>query len=193
MKKIIRAMDLYIRVGNIENIRYKALFYMFKAQYAVLKYTDIYDKAINFLEKAIEIIGENPGKELKHLLSNLYTNLGDYKLTQRNRKEVFDCYNKAYNLLVEIGELYIYDGYMLARKTAEFYAISGDFQKAIEVLERFTEYFKPPYIPRNYAEYIEFCQKEEYTSLLEYAELLEFIGALKAKIEQNIDFERKQL
>ncbi len=58
-------------------------------------------------------------------------------------------------------------------------------------MELFAEYFKPPYIPQNYAEYINCCQKEEYTSLLEYAELIEVIGALKFKIGQNTDFERK--
>ena len=63
--------------------------------------------------------------------------------------------------------------------------------KAIEVLEQFAEYFKPPYIPQNYSEYIECCQKEKFNSLLEYAELLEVIGVLKSKIKRNTAFERK--
>ena len=80
---------------------------------------------------------------------------------------------------------------MLAKKTAECYAVSGNFKKAIDILELFAEYFKPSCIPQNYYEYIECCQNEKFNSLLEYAELLEVIGALKNKIGQNTNFERK--
>ncbi|MCI8805820.1 MAG: hypothetical protein HFE59_08015 [Clostridiales bacterium] len=172
--------------------RYEALFYMFKAQYAVLRYTNIYD-GISFIKKAIEIIGKNPEKEFKHLLSNLYSNLGFYKQVQNkyNNMEILNCYERAYQLLEETDELYSYDGYMLAKKIAECYAVSGNIKKAVEILEQFAEYFKPYYIPQNYAEYIECCQKEKFNSLLEYAELLEVIGVLKAKIGQNAGFERK--
>ena len=190
MRKIIRTMDLKIRDGLIQNVRYKALFYMFKAQHAVLKYTNVYDKAIDFVEKAIDIIGKNPKKEFKHLLSNLYSNLGFYKQVQNkyNYIEILNCYERAYQLLEETDELY---GYMLAKKIAECYAVSGNFKKAIEILELFAEYFKPPYIPQNYVEYVECCQKEKLNSLIEYAELVEVIGALKNKIGQNANFERK--
>ncbi len=69
--------------------------------------------------------------------------------------------------------------------------MSGNIKKALDVLEQFAEYFKPYYIPQNYAEYIEYCQKEKFNSLLEYAELIEVIGILKDKIGQNTNFERK--
>ncbi len=108
-----------------------------------------------------------------------------------NHMEILNCYKISYQLLKETDELYSYDGYVLAKKMAECYAVLGNIKKAIEVLEQFVEYFKPPYIPQNYAEYIEYCQKEKFNSLIEYAELLEVIGVLKAKIGQNIDFERK--
>ncbi len=58
-------------------------------------------------------------------------------------------------------------------------------------MEQFSEYFKPQYIPQNYSEYIECCQKEKFNSLIEYAELLEVIGVLKSKTGHNTDFERK--
>ncbi len=192
IRKIIQVMKFHIKNKNILNIRYEALFYMFKAQYAVLRYTNIYD-GISFIKKAIEIIGKNPEKEFKHLLSNLYSNLGFYKQVQNkyNNMEILNCYERAYQLLEETDELYSYDGYMLAKKIAECYAVSGNIKKAVEILEQFAEYFKPYYIPQNYAEYIECCQKEKFNSLLEYAELLEVIGVLKAKIGQNAGFERK--
>ena len=93
------------------NIRYKALFYMFKAQYAVLRYKNAYDGAA-FIEKAIEIISKNTENEFKHLLSNLYSNLGFYKQMQNkyNHMEILNCYEKAYQLLNETDELYSYDG-----------------------------------------------------------------------------------
>ena len=193
MRKIIRTMDLNIRAGLVQNIRYKALFYMFKAQHAVVKYTNVYDKAAEFIEKAIDIIGKNPEKEYKHLLSNLYSNLGFYKQVENkyNHMEILNCYERAYQLLEETDELYSYDGYILAKKIAECYAVSGNFKKAVDILELFAEYFKPPYIPQNYYEYIRCCQKEKFNSLLEYAELIEVIGALKNKIGQNTNFERK--
>ncbi len=192
MRKIIRVINFHIKNKNILNIRYEALFYMFRAQYAVLRYTNIYD-GITFIEKAIEIIGKNPEKEFKHLLSNLYSNLGFYKQVQNkyNNMEILNCYKRAYQLLEETDELYSYDGYVLAKKIAECYAVSGNIKKVVEVLEQFAEYFRPYYIPQNYTEYIECCQKEKFSSLLEYAELLEVIGVLKAKIGQNTDFERK--
>ncbi len=192
MRKIITIMRSYIKNGNLLNIRYKALFYMFKAQYAVLRYANAYDGAA-FIKKAIEIIGKNPEKEFKHLLSNLYSNLGFYKQMQNkyNHMEILNCYEIAYQLLKETDELYSYDGYVLAKKIAECYAVFGNIKKAIEVLEQFAEYFKPPYIPQNYSEYIECCQKEKFNSLLEYAELLEVIGVLKSKIKRNTAFERK--
>lgn len=105
--------------------------------------------------------------------------------------EILNCYEKAYQLLKETDELYSYDGYVLTKKIAECYAVSGNIKKAVEVLEQFAEYFKPYYIPQNYSEYIECCQKEKFNSLFEYTELLEVIGVLKSKIRQNIDFERK--
>lgn len=71
---------------------------------------------------------------------------------------------------------------MLAKKIAECYAVTGNFKKAIEILELFAEYFKLHYIPQNYSEYIKCCQKEKFNSLLEYAELIEVIGTLKFKI-----------
>lgn len=80
---------------------------------------------------------------------------------------------------------------MLARKIAICYDVSGNVRKAIEVSEQFAEYFKSYYIPQNYDEYIECCQKEKFNFLLEYAELIEVIGILKSKIKQNTDFERK--
>ena len=185
-------MRYYIKNENLLNIRYKILFYMFKAQYAVLRYANAYDGAA-FIEKDIDIIGKNPEKEFKHLLSNLYSNLGFYKQIQNkyNHIEILNCYEIAYQLLKETDELYSYDGYILAKKIAECYAVSGNIKKAIEVLELFAKYFKPPYIPQNYSEYIVCCQKEKFNSLLEYAELLEVIGVLKSKIKQNTDFERK--
>ena len=108
-----------------------------------------------------------------------------------NHMEILNCYEKAYQLLKETDELYSYDGYVLAKKIAECYAVLGNIKKAINVLEQFAEYFKPPYIPQNYSEYIECCQKEKFNSLLEYAELLEVICVLKSKIKQNTDIERK--
>lgn len=177
---------------NSLSIRYEALFYMFKAQYAVLRYTNAYDGAA-FIEKAIEIIGKSSEKEFKHLLSNLYSNLGFYKQMQNkyNNMEILNCYEIAYQLLKETDELYSYDGYILAKKIAECYAVSSNIKMAVEVLEQFAEYFKPYYIPENYSEYIECCQKEKFNSLLQYAELLEVIGILKSKINQNIDIERR--
>ena len=192
MKKIISVMCSYIKKENLLDIRYKALFYMFKAQYAVLRYTNSYNGAA-FIEKAIEIIGKNPKKEFKHLLSNLYSNLGFCKQMQNkyNHMEILNCYEIAYQLLKETDELYSYDSYVLAKKIAECYAVLGNIKKAIEVLEQFAEYFKPQYIPQNYSEYIECCQREKLNSLLEYAELLEVIGILKSKINQNTDIERR--
>ncbi len=192
MRKIIRVMNSHIKNKTSLNIRYKALFYMFKAQYAVLRYANAYDGAA-FIEKAIEIIGKSPKKEFKHLLSNLYSNLGFYMQVQNkyNNMEILNYYEKAYQLLKETDELYSYDGYVLAKKIAECYAVSGNIKKAIEVLEQFAEYFKPYYIPQNYVEYIECCQKEKFNSLLEYAELLEVIGILKSKINQNTDIEKR--
>lgn len=192
MRKIIRVMNFHIKNKNILDIRYEALFYMFRTQYVVLRYENAYD-GVAFIEKAIEIIGKNPEKEFKHLLSNLYSNLGFYKQMQNkyNNIEILNCYEKAYQLLNETDELYSYDGYVLAKKIAECYAVSGNIKKAIEVLEQFSEYFKPQYIPQNYSEYIECCQKEKFNSLIEYAELLEVIGVLKSKTGHNTDFERK--
>ena len=192
MRRIIQIMKFHIKNKSILNIRYEALFYMFKAQYAVLRYENAYDGAA-FIEKAIEIIDKSPKKEFKHLLSNLYSNLGFYKQVQNkyNNVEILNCYEKAYQLLKETDELYSYDGYVLAKKTAECYAVLRNIKKAIEVLEQFAEYFKPYYIPKSYTEYIECCQKEKFNSLLEYAELLEVIGVLKAKIGQNTDIEKK--
>jgi len=67
MRKIIRVMDFHIKNKDVSNVRYEALFYMFKAQHAVIKYTGIYERAEELIEKAIEIIGKNPSKEYKHL------------------------------------------------------------------------------------------------------------------------------
>ena len=191
MRKIITVMRSFKNKNSL-SIRYEALFYMFKAQYAVLRYTNAYDGAA-FIEKAIEIIGKSPEKEFKHLLSNLYSNLGFYKQMQNkyNNMEILNCYEIAYQLLKETDELYSYDGYILAKKIAECYAVSSNIKMAVEVLEQFAEYFKPYYIPENYSEYIECCQKEKFNSLLQYAELLEVIGILKSKINQNIDIERR--
>ncbi len=99
MRKIITIICSYIKNENLLNIRYKALFYMFKAQYVVLRYENAYD-GVAFIEKAIEIIGKNPEKEFKHLLSNLYSNLGFYKQMQNkyNNIEILNCYEKAYQL-----------------------------------------------------------------------------------------------
>lgn len=108
-----------------------------------------------------------------------------------NNMEILNCYEIAYQLLKETDELYSYDGYILAKKIAECYAVSSNIKMAVEVLEQFAEYFKPYYIPENYSEYIECCQKEKFNSLLQYAELLEVIGILKSKINQNIDIERR--
>jgi len=108
-----------------------------------------------------------------------------------NHIEILNCYEKAYRLLNETDELYSYDSYILAKKIAECYAVSGNIKKALKVLELFAEYFKPHYMPKNYAEYIYCCQKEKYNSLLEYAELIEVIGVLKFKLKKNTDFERK--
>ena len=63
--------------------------------------------------------------------------------------EILNCYEKAYQLLKETDELYSYDGYVLTKKIAECYAVSGNIKKAVEVLEQFAEYFKPYYIPQN--------------------------------------------
>ncbi len=191
MRKIITVMRSFKNKNSL-SIRYEALFYMFKAQYAVLRYTNAYDGAA-FIEKAIEIIGKSSEKEFKHLLSNLYSNLGFYKQMQNkyNNMEILNCYEIAYQLLKETDELYSYDGYILAKKIAECYAVSSNIKMAVEVLEQFAEYFKPYYIPENYSEYIECCQKEKFNSLLQYAELLEVIGILKSKINQNIDIERR--
>ncbi len=69
--------------------------------------------------------------------------------------------------------------------------MSGNIKKALEMLQLFAEHFKPYYIPQNYAEYIECCQKEKNNFLLEYAELIEVIGVFKSKLKKNTDFERK--
>ena len=190
MRKIITVMRSFKNKNSL-SIRYEALLYMFKAQYAVLKYTNAYGAA--FIEKAIEIIGKNPKKEFKYLLSNLYSNLGFYKQIQNkyNHMEILNCYEKAYQLLNETDELYSYDGYVLAKKIAECHAVLGNIKKAINILELFAEYFKLHYIPQNYDGYIQYYQKEEFNSLLEYAELLEVIRVLKSKRGQDTNFERK--
>lgn len=57
MRKIIKVMDFHIKNKDVSNVRYEALFYMFKAQHAVIKYTNVYDISTAFIEKAIDIIG----------------------------------------------------------------------------------------------------------------------------------------
>ena len=120
------------------------MYYLYKSRYAVIKYPNAYDIAAEFAEKGIALIEENPTNDLKHLLSNLYSVLGDYKAAAvpKNLNTVKKCYELAYSLLEETGELYSYDGYMIARKFAQILAATGNIDKGISLLEDLAQIFK---------------------------------------------------
>lgn len=187
MKRILNTMEYYIKNELTAEVKHKALYYLYKSRYAILKYPNAYDNAAAFAEKGIALIEKNTTDDLKHLLSNLYSALGDYKAAAvpKDLNDIKKCYGLAYSLLEEIGELYSYDGYMIARKTAHYLVKTGNIDKGISLLENVAQIFKPDTIPENYNEYVKMRENNKFSTLLEYTEILTDLILYKAKNKQK--------
>ena len=56
-----------------------------------------------------------------------------------------------------------------------------------------TAFFKPDTIPQNYEEYIALCDRNENSTLLEYANILKTIVTIKASENLNCNKEVKEI
>jgi len=194
MKKVITEYRYYIKNNLIDNIRFKGLYYMFKAIHLITKYENDFNTALKFIEKGISIIEENINVETKHLLGNLYSMYGSFKLQDNpitNKLIIIGYYQKAYKLYEECGTLQSYDGYCLARKIAAVYTSIKRYDEAIDILENFAEYFKPDTIPSNREEFNFFSKKKKLDTITEYIELICDIYAIKIFANKNCEYERQ--
>ncbi len=194
MKKVITEYRYYIKNNLIDNIRFKGLYYMFKAIYLITKYENDFNTALKFIEKGISIIKENVNPETKHLLGNLYSMYGSFKLQDNpktNKLIIMECYQKAYKLYEECGTLYSYDGYCLARRIATVYASMKRYNEAIDILETFAKYFKPNIIPNSREEFNFLSKEKKLDTITEYTELICDIYAIKKFIGKNAEYEKQ--
>ncbi len=194
MKKVITEYSYYIKNNLTDNVSFKGLYYMFKAVYLITKYENNFNTALKFIEKGINVIEENLNSETKHLLGNLYSMYGNFKLQDNpktNKLIIIEYYQKAYKLYEECGTLYSYDGYCLARRIATVYASMKRYNEAIDILETFAKYFKPDTIP-NSREKFNFLLKEgRMNTITEYTELICDIYTIKKFIGRNAEYEKQ--
>jgi len=194
MKRVIIEYRYYIKNNLIDNIRFKGLYYMFKAAYLISKYENDFNTALEFIEKGISVIEENINAETKHLLGNLYSMYGSFKLQDNpktNKLIIIGYYQKAYKLYKECGTLKSYDAYCLARRLSVLYVSMKKYDIAINILETFAEYFKPDTIPNSREEFNFLSKEKKLDTITEYTELICGIYAIKKIIGQNTEYEKQ--
>ena len=194
MKKVITEYKYYIKNNLTDNVRFKGLYYMFKAVHLITKYENDFSNALKFIEKGINVIEENLNSETRHLLGNLYSIYGSFKLQDTpkiNKLVILEYYKKAYKLYEDCGTLKSYDGYCLARKIAAVYVSIKRYDSAINILETFAEYFKPDIIPNSREEFNFLSKEEKLDTLTEYTELICDIYTIKKFIGKNVEYEKQ--
>ena len=102
-----------------------------------------------------------------------------------------EYYQKAYKLYEECETLYSYDGYCLARKIAAVYTSMKRYDKAIDILETFAEYFKSDKIPNNREEFDFLSKEKKLDTITEYTELICDIYTVKKFIGKNAEYEKQ--
>ncbi len=194
MKRVITEYKYYIKNNLTDNVRFKGLYYMFNAVYLITKYENDFSNALKFIEKGISIIEENLNSKTRHLLGNLYSMYGSFKLQDNpkiNKLIIIGYYQKAYKLYEECKTLKSYDGYCLARRISAVYVSMKKYDKGLDILETFAEYFKPDTIP-NSREKFNFLLKEgRMNTITEYTELICDIYAIKKFIGRNAEYEKQ--
>lgn len=194
MKRVITEYKYYIKNNLTDNVRFKGLYYMFKAVHLITKYENDFSNSLKFIEKGINVIEENLNSETKHLLGNLYSMYGSFKLQDNqktNKLIIMEYYQKAYKLYEEYGTLKSYDGYCLARRIAAVYVSMKKYDEGLDILETFAEYFKPDIIPSS-RENFNFLSKEgKMNTITEYTELICDIYAIKKFIGRNAEYEKQ--
>lgn len=167
---------------------------MFKAVHLITKYENDFSNALKFIEKWINVIEENINSETRHLLGNLYSMYGSFKMQDNlktNKLTIMQYYQKAYKLYEECGTLQSYDGYCLARRIAAVYTSMKRYDEAIDILETFAEYFKPDIIPNNKEEFDSLSKEEKLDTITEYTELICDIYTIKKFIGRNAEYEKQ--
>ena len=194
MKRVITEYRYYIKNNLTDNIRFKGLYYMFKAVHLITKYENDFSNALKFIEKGISIIEENLNSETKHLLGNLYSIYGSFKLQDNpkiNKLIIIGYCQKAYKLYEEFGTLKSYDGYCLAKRISAVYVSMKKYDEGLDILEIFAEYFKPDTIP-NSREKFNFLSKEgRMDTITKYIELICDIYTIKKFIGRNAEYEKQ--
>ena len=66
-------------------------------------------------------------------------------------------------------------------------------QRALKQLEYLQTFFKPDTIPQSYEEYIALCNRNENSTLLEYADILKTTVTIKASENMNYNREVKEI
>ena len=89
--------------------------------------------------------------------------------------------------------LHTYDGAVLVKRICEVYTLSGNGQQALKQLEYLQTIFKPVTIPQSYEEYMALCDRNENSTLLEYADILKTIATIKASENLNCNKEVKEI
>ena len=196
MHKVINLLDHYIKNDLTDKARDKAQFYMFRAAYVIKKYENKFSSAVDFTKKAINIAEENNSEDLTAMLGILYSNLGEYLLYESpktNIPKTIAAYNKAFGFMQQADTLHTYDGAILVKRICEVYTLSGMGQQALKQLEYLQSVFKPDTIPQSYDEYIALCDRNENSTLLEYADILKTIAVIKASEDMNYNKEVKEI
>ena len=93
----------------------------------------------------------------------------------------------------QANTLHTYNGAALIKRICEVYTLSGMGQQALKQLEYLQSVFKPDIIPHSYDEYIALCDKNETSTLLEYADILKIIAVIKASENMNYNKEVKEI
>ncbi len=74
---------------------------------------------------------------------------------------------------------------MIARKSAQILAATGNIDKGISLLENIAQIFKPDTIPNSYSEYVKMRENNQCSTILEYADILSDLILYKAKNKQT--------
>ncbi|MBQ5452657.1 MAG: tetratricopeptide repeat protein [Bacteroidales bacterium] len=143
--------------------------------------TDRFERGISMMTKAPKLFGENEHNDYR--AANYYNITGDYQYDAGNYEDALECYQKAGEIYMEIGDKYktayifnnigyCYDTMSKFREALMFYQKSSQFYRAVNDIDGVINNIKNVALMyerlQEYGNALKYCQ-----SALEYLEKLE--------------------
>lgn len=145
-KKNLKAIDEYTRILDLDEKNIQA--YKELAELYILEETE--ESAVNTLKSALKFASNKDAEDVNNMLAKAYYKLSDYE----NALEVVLDKNLKIKILIEAGKLEeaeelikaINENHLKGDDKAEYYVLSAqyyytkkDFDKALELVEKYTE------------------------------------------------------